>query len=434
MKLSRSVLLNDQIKSFVSTSLAHFVNDGGTFFFPVIYPLLISSYSISYLEVAVLATLVNVAQVLAGPIIGRRADSSRKYASLITLGLILLGSGVAGYVFSMLYFKSGTLLGFLLLWTTISGVGLAFFHPISATLLKEKFDAQSIGRVLGIGGSLGSAGRTFLPLAAVVLIAAYSISSVFILSGVTIVAAFVVLFIMRDVKFPLRGEKVNGPKTRRSKIPLRMLPRGVFVLVAISIARGVYSGGTLQFIPVYLNTVVHIQYGYLLGFFVTLMLATAIVGQPLFGFLADRFGRKLIMAVANGGGVASMLLFLLYRNQSYSIVFLAAFGLFTLNAYPLLFGLATEVAPKGAETVTGSLVWNVGNVGGFSVGPLLVGLLSERYLLGSLTNGFYVVTLIGVFSVLLLPFVRRPRYDRSSVQESSSVNPSSGHAAEGAVK
>ena len=135
MKLSRPIYLNDQIKSFVSTSLAHFVNDGGTFFFPVIYPLLISSYSISYLEVAVLATLVNVAQVLAGPIIGRRADSSRKYASLITLGLILLGSGVAGYAFSMLYFKSDTLLAFLLLWTTISGVGLAFFHPFSATLL-----------------------------------------------------------------------------------------------------------------------------------------------------------------------------------------------------------------------------------------------------------------------------------------------------------
>ncbi|MHB2037160.1 MAG: MFS transporter [Nitrososphaerales archaeon] len=409
--------MNDKAKSFIATSLAHFVNDGCGFIFPVIYPLLVSSYSISTLGIALLATLLNFSQVAASPFIGRKTDSSRNFSGLISLGIIMVGAGVAGYGISILFFRDNFLLMLLILWTTLAGLGTAFFHPISATILKEKFDSRSRGRMLGISGSIGSAGRAIFPLIVVLLITSYSISSLLMLSGVAIVSGIIVFLIMRNVHF-LSNQKVNdevsgSQQNAPTHFPMSILVRGIFPLLILSIARGAFAQGIIQFIPIYLNTIVHVQYGYGLGLSFTLMLAMGIIGQPLLGYLADRFGRRLIMGVANGGGVISMLMFLVYGNHYYSEILLAAFGLFTLSAYPLLFGLATDVAPEGAATVTGSLVWSVGNIGGSSIGPLLVGLLAQRYFLGSLTYAFYAMCAIGVFSVILLPLVKPAEYFHS---------------------
>ncbi|MHB1868750.1 MAG: MFS transporter, partial [Nitrososphaerales archaeon] len=224
--------MNDKTKSFIATSLAHFVNDGCGFIFPVIYPLLVSSYSISTLGIALLATLLNFSQVAASPFIGRKTDSSRNFSGLISLGIILVGAGVAGYGISIVFFRANFLLMLLILWTTLAGFGTAFFHPISATILKEKFDSRSRGRMLGISGSIGSAGRAIFPLIVVLLITSYSTSALLVLSGVAIVSGIIVFLIMRNVNF-LSNQKVNdevsgSQQNAPTHFPMSILVRGIF--------------------------------------------------------------------------------------------------------------------------------------------------------------------------------------------------------------
>ena len=85
------------------------------------------------------------------------------------------------------------------------------------------------------------------------------------------------------------------------------------------------------------------------------------------------------------------------------------FGFFGLTGFPLLMPLAIGAAPEGAATMSGSIVWGVGNVGGGALGPFLIGLLANPGLLGSLASSFYVVTFISLVSLVLFPTIPRPQ-------------------------
>jgi MFS transporter, FSR family, fosmidomycin resistance protein len=87
------------------------------------------------------------------------------------------------------------------------------------------------------------------------------------------------------------------------------------------------------------------------------------------------------------------------------IISLAIFGFFTFTQFPLLMPLAIGAVPKEAGTLSNSIVWGIGNAGGGSFGPFLVGLLATPAYLGNLNSAFLVVTIISLISLAILPFV-----------------------------
>ncbi|HKW05407.1 MAG TPA: hypothetical protein VJN71_08925, partial [Nitrososphaerales archaeon] len=101
----------------------------------------------------------------------------------------------------------------------------------------------------------------------------------------------------------------------------------------------------------------------------------------------------------------AMIAFLSVTNQILSVFLLAIFGFTALTGFPLLLPIAISIAPKGTETMSSSIVWGVGNVGGGALGPFLIGILAEPRFLGSLDGGFLVVIAIGLMGLVILPFV-----------------------------
>jgi MFS family permease len=102
------------------------------------------------------------------------------------------------------------------------------------------------------------------------------------------------------------------------------------------------------------------------------MFATAIVGQPFFGWLLDRFDRRIILAASSAGSSLSILAYL-YTNGLTELLMLALFGLFTFAAFPLFLSLASNYEPKGSSSLGNALVWGIGTSGGSVIGPLITG-------------------------------------------------------------
>ncbi len=376
--------------------------------FTMLYPVLVSSYSLTVLDVGILAALQSTFSIVVSPFIGRWSDARKNYGTLLALGMALIGTGIGGYAVATLYLSGYALFLVLTPFAAIAGSGSAFYHPLGATVLASQWKSKNFGRALGINGSIGSIGRAIYPAIVVVLVVALSIPSVSALSVVAFVTGIVLFLALRSFSAS-KPDATGSTGKREGAIPVRKLLPSVLVLTIVSFIRGLFTIGIVSLIPTYLTKVTKISYGYDLGIIIVIMNSTAIFSQPFFGWAADKAGRRLVLAISNAGSVIAMILFLSTSNPILLVVYLAMFGFFTLTAFPLIMSLTSEIVPREASTTANSIVWGVGNVGGGAVGPVVIGLLAEPAFLDSLNSSFFVMALVGIVAVVLMPFVPRPR-------------------------
>jgi MFS transporter, FSR family, fosmidomycin resistance protein len=424
--------LRDLTRSLIATSVGHFVNDGSLSLFPFLYPILITSYSFSYLTTGILAGTFSAASIISAPFIGRRSDFKRNYVFLLTAGLCLVAIGIIGYSIVMTLFgstNSSEIFLVLIPLSIVGGFGTSFYHPLGAAILNESVQSNVRGRAMGINGALGSFGSLIFPIIAVALIATFGVSFLSLLGLFAGALSVIIYFIMRQINFATRPEldkedtpveqslsdmETHTKGVRRGPTPLKVLLPLIWVLTIFSLLRTVFTQGVVQFVPTYLTSVDHVRYQYL-GLAVAVMSAMGMISQPVFGSIGDRLGRKTTVAITTAGAAISMIFFLSTTNIILSEIFLALFGLFQYTAFPLILGLAAEISPTGARTLTNSIVWGIGITGGATIGPLLVGILAERSFLGSLGSAFLAVSVIGLLSVATLPFIRRPRKEQGTL-------------------
>lgn len=397
--------MQDGTKGLIATSFAHFMNDGSLYVFITLYPKLLPLPSESAL-IGTLASMQNTFSVAASPLVGRTADAKKNYARLLAMGLSLLGAGIFGFSFSGLFASGFNLFLLLIPFAIVAGVGSSFYHPLGASILSEKWKPHMLGRAMGINGSVGSVGRAVFPLMVVALAVYFGISSISILAVFAFISMGLVLQILGKMSFAGKQAKEGSP---RNAYPLRSILPKILALTVLSFLKGFFTIGVVDFIPVFLKNVSGIKYGLELGGVFTLVLAMAIFGQPFLGLMADKVGRRLILGVTVAGSSIAILLLLNTSNLIFQVASLAAFGFFGLTGFPMLLPLATSVVPKEATTMSNSIVWGFGNVGGGAVGPFIVGLLASPAFFGSLNQPFFIAAVISLVSLVLLPLIPRPQ-------------------------
>ena len=163
--------------------------------------------------------------------------------------------------------------------------------------------------------------------------------------------------------------------------------------------------GVLPLIPFYLVNVDHFG-GLETGFIYTLSLGAGTGSQILFGFIQERVGYRFALGFSNLGAVVFLLAFVLSPNAIFTEISVIVFGLFTYSAFPLLLGMVHKRAYlyPGDVTSANSLVWGIGTSGGGAAAPLLIAALALPSAFGSLTPGFIGAAVVGVVSVVLVPF------------------------------
>lgn len=323
------------------TSVSHFINDGNTIVLPVLYTFLVKELGFSNFMVGVTAGVFSAVSAVAAP--GVAAMSSRDVSRFMGLGILCWGVGLIALGYSV----SSHVTSLVLASVAIAGFSSAFYHPLGAAILSLTFEGRA-GTAMGVNGSMGSVGRALYPTITLLLFSlTKAMPTVLYLLGAVSIASSIPS--LTSTLGAMVGQGSNSIKERT--------PMGVVsLLTAISLLRSSFQQGVTQFLPTLLVTYFGFKYDVGLGGVLSATLAAAIVGQPLFGLMSDRFGRRLLFALAGAGSLASFFAFVAYP----SLIWLVLFGVFTYSGFPITLSLVGDLVPRNSTGLSNSLVWGVG--------------------------------------------------------------------------
>ena len=393
-----------RLRSLAFTSLAHFTNDGTVFFVPVIAAILAANHGVSPVVLTLLFLVFYTSSAVLSPFVGRLADRLDSPAILMGLGLGILSAGLFGFYLALSETSGPSLVAALLLAALLTGSGSAFYHPLGASLLQAAFRDGSMGIALGVNGALGSLGRALYPslyFVAAAVIAGYGAIALFALIG--LVAALVIWL---GVRVPASVRTAAAPPTSRSS---EAVTRGIVALTAVAFLRSAATQGIASWVPTYLATQRGLGVSADLGLTLTVMYAAAVIGQPIFGLLVDRFEKRAVLGISSAGAAASILGYLAAPAGPVGLAWLFVFGFFTFSGFPLLLSMAADYVPRGSSSLGNALVWGIGVGVGGAVGPLLTGLLigSDYGRLGFAFTVLAGAALLSALATALIPRAAR---------------------------
>lgn len=382
------------------TSLGHFANDGSVFFVPVIADLLVSLSGLSLLEESIVLVVFYLSSMIFSVYIGKWADKAGKLGQLMALGIACLGIGLVGFYFVTVYTGGVELFIFAIVCNLVMGVGSSFYHPVGASILQAAFGRQAEGKALGLNGAMGSLGRSLYPvLFSLLAVAAFTAQDSFAVLGVVGVGCALLIWT------GLGRMETGLEKKEVVQVPVRdSFTRPMILLLVVSFVRSASLFGVVQYAPTFLTGQRGLGFGPLLGVSLAVFYGSAIVGQPFFGFLADRIDHRVVLATSTFGAVASIVGYV-NTGGVVSVLILSAFGFFALTGFPLLMSLAADYSAQNATTFGNSLVWGLGTTGGTALSPLLIYAfaLNEYSRLGFAFEAMAVLAAISGGAALLIP-------------------------------
>ena len=411
------------------SSLAHFMNDGVVFFIPVIGDLLTQDHRTSAAVITAMLTIFYITSAGFGIVVGLLADRIGRRGTIIATGIATLGVSLVGFYASLSIAGLGSDI-LALVAAGVAGIGSSAYHPLGGSVLQRGFAAKARGRALGVNGAFGSLGRALYPTL-FFLIAALGISrpaTTLVFAGLSVLAAAAIVLGLpaesseahqaapatahtSGTATEAQTAVITGTPNPGSPAPppsLRsLLNRSVVALTTIAFFRSIAFIGIVSWIPIYLTTQRHAGISTGLGMTVTVMYAGGIIGQPIFGLLADRFDKRVILAIDSLGSALGIFLFLATSGTgAEALLTLALFGLFTFSGFPLLLSLVADYVPRGSFATGNAVVWGIGSTGGQALGPITASLLTG----GSHANlgmAFAILGAVAAATVLATPLLKR---------------------------
>ncbi|MGO1974193.1 MAG: MFS transporter [Propionibacteriaceae bacterium] len=349
------------------------------------------------------------------------ALSDAAAGSLATITLIgaVLGGFVGGilsdYVgrvrvltFSILIFAVFTALTglapnfwLLVVFRFIAGVGLGAEYGVGMTLASEAWPAKWRARATSYVALGWQVGVLLAAVAAAFVIPLVGWRGLFILGAIPAVLAF---FTRRHVEEP----KLFQGRKKGSAFPLIKLFQGkenvkhsVAIMILTSVQNFGYYG-LIIWLPSFLAT----QYDFGItqsSVWTGVTVIGMMFGIFVFGWCADRFGRKPMFIIFQLGAAVSVVFYSQLTNEYALLIGGAIMGIFVNGMLGGYGALTAELFPTEARGTAQNVLFNVGRgVGGFA--PIVVGVLAMQYSFPvaiGLLGGIYVLALLT--TVFLVP-------------------------------
>ena len=349
-------------------SFCHLLNDMMQSLLPALYPMLKTSYSLTFGEIGVLTFTYQVTASLLQPLIGRYTDSKPRPYSLATgMGFTLAGLALLA---------SARSYPLLLFAAAMIGTGSSVFHPESSRVARMASGgrhglAQSVFQV---GGNLGSA---LGPLLAAFIVLPHGQTSVLWFSCAALLGIFVLLNVGRWYK--LHGMALLKPRagaTDEHAAPTRkQVTLAISVLLALIFSKYFYLASLTSYYTFYLITrfQVSVQASQIYLF---VFLGSVALGTILGGPVGDRFGRKYVIW-GSIVGVLPFTLVLPHANLLWTAILTVPIGLILASAFPAIIVYAQELLPGRTGTVAGLFFGFAFGMGG--IGAAVLGKVADSF-------------------------------------------------------
>jgi FSR family fosmidomycin resistance protein-like MFS transporter len=373
-------------KSIALLSSAHLCDDINQGVVPAMLPFFIAAYHLTYAAAAGLVLAQTLSSSVVQPLFGMLADH-RSSPWLIPVGMSLAGVGVAVSGLAPTY-------GLIFVSIAVSGLGISAFHPEAARRVRYLSGSRQATTMslFTVGGMVGFA---LGPLLITPTLMALGMRGAVVLTIPVLIMAVVVtcnlhrlVAVEPSVKPGVKGRVVVGGDERW----------GDFIrLTTVVVLRSIAFFGLNTFLPLYWTANLGgTKAGG--GMALTALAASVAVGTLIGGRLADRYGRKAVIAGSLGATVPLLLMFLNSR------IFVAAIMLFPIGIavaaansvvvvmgqdyLPNRVGLAAGVTLGLSMTIGGMLTPVLGTVAdhyGLSTAMFLVALVPSLAFAMSLT-------------------------------------------------
>ncbi len=358
-------------------SFSHLLNDTIQSLLPAIYPILKSSYHLSFAQVGLMTLTLMLTASLLQPLVGLYTDRHHTPYSLVAgmgfslVGLLLLA--VAGRLSSLLVAAG------------MVGVGSAVFHPESSRVARLASGgrhgmAQSLFQVGGnVGSSLG-------PLLAAFLVLPRGQLSIAWCSIVALIAMAVLWKIggWYQVSRPLSTLTTSATLTPASHTAQEVQTRAarpglsqqrillaIAVLVALIFSKYFYLASLSSYYTFYLISRFHVSVRHAqieLFIFLGAVAAGTILGGPI----GDRFGRKLVIWISILG-VFPFTILLPHVNLFWTRMLTIVIGMILASAFSAIVVYAQELVPGRVGMISGlffGVAFGMGGLGAAALGWL----------------------------------------------------------------
>lgn len=389
----------------VIVSLGHLVVDMYLGGLPVLLPVLMDAYSLSYAQVGFLMFLAQVSSSVVQPVFGYVSDGAG-LRSVLQWGLVVAAFGLALIVFSPSYLV-------VLLATALCGLGVAAYHPEASKIAHyaggtRKATAMS---AFSLSGNIG------LALGPGLMTLGLSVGGIRGALVFVPVALLILAWIDRrkDQLYSLLPSRGKSPTPARTSKPSRnavalfqkLRPskmqrhhRWMAILLVYIFLRSSAHTGMQTLIPLYFQGYKGAD-GLVSGALLTSFLVGGVGGTILGGLASDWFGSRLIAILSF---VTSPLLIAAvpYAGTGWGglgLTFLA--GVTLIASFSLTTVMGQKIFPSRVGLASGlTLGFSVGTGG---VGAAALGLIADLWGLESSFWAISILLAIGVIFAFLLP-------------------------------
>ena len=367
-RMSRADAGRTAFSVLAAISFCHLLNDMMQSLLPALYPMLKTSYALTFGEIGVLTFTYQITASLLQPMIGRYTDSKPRPYSL-AMGMSFTLAGLALLASARTY-------PLLLVAAALIGTGSSVFHPESSRVARMASGgrhglAQSVFQV---GGNLGSAVG---PLLAAFIVLPHGQGSVLWFSGAALLGIFVLFNVGHWYKLHgMARLKPRGAAAGAHAAPSRrQVILAVSVLLALIFSKYFYLASLTSYYTFYLISRFHVSVQasqiYLFVFLGSVALGT-IVGGPV----GDRIGRKYVIW-GSIVGVLPFTLLLPHANLLWTAVLTVPIGVILASAFPAIIVYAQELLPGRTGTVAGLFFGFAFGMGG--IGAAVLGQVADAY-------------------------------------------------------
>jgi FSR family fosmidomycin resistance protein-like MFS transporter len=370
-------------------SLSHFLNDMLQSLILAIYPLLKSTFSLSFAQIGLITLTYQVTASVFQPLVGLYTDRHPKpYSLSIGMGCTLLG---------IITFASAQTYLVLLAGAAMIGSGSSIFHPESSRVARMASGgryglAQSIFQVGGNGGSAAG------PLLAAWLIIPRGRSC---LGWFSIIALIAMMVLWRVGNWRKRRQaqwsQPAKPGIAQAPVASRSVAGVIAILLILIFSKFFYLASLNSYYTFYLMSKFHLS-AQSAQVYLFLFLFAVAAGTLLGGPIGDKIGRKRVIW-ASIVGATPFTLTLPHVNLAWTAVLTFLIGLIIASAFSAILVYAQELVPGKVGTVSGLFFGFAFGMAG--IGAAVLGKIADARGIEYLYRVCAYLPLLGMFAAFL---------------------------------
>jgi len=386
----------------LSLSFCHLLNDMMQSLVPALYPILKSSYGLTFSQVGLITLAFQFTASMLQPVVGIYTDRRPQPYSL-TAGICLTLVG-------LLLMARASTYPVILIAAMLIGMGSSIFHPEASRVARMAAGgryglAQSLFQV---GGNIGSATG---PLLAAFVVVPHGQSSIGWFSAAALIAIVVLLQVghwyahrltpARPGSRSRTAAAVPATAPRHSELPRPKVIGAAAILVLLLFSKNVYSASLGSYYTFYLIERFHLPVQ-TAQFYLFTFLAGIVAGTVAGGAVGDRIGRIPIMWVSILGALPFALL-LPHANLFWTGILAVLIAFIMASAFSAILVYAQELLPGRVGLAAGMFYGFSFGLGG--LGAAALGKLAD---LTSITAVYQVTPFLLLLGLLTAFLPRQP--------------------------